>query len=287
MDNYSILGIKPGATKDEIKKAYRKMARKYHPDKSKDPNSAQKFIRVTKAYNELMDRKEDNGMFDVLLNMLNRMGPGYRELYNIVIKMYGVDEDELRSNINSFDLRQFIQDMFTNPNPYPYPQVSKPKEIMPLKHTVKVTVKERYMDMRKEIVVDGKTYTIPLDTDTVIIPSPDPVVVHIITEPDPNFDVVGHDIVVKKLISLYQYLYGGSTKIEHLDGEIVKVDFSNCINKAPIFKVVGKGLPLPTQDGKSVRGDMYVQLVVDGLVGTVEYKDGFKKAIQEMFPPIY
>lgn len=51
MNPYAVLGVKAEATTDEIKKAYRLMARKYHPDVNKDdPNANDKFIRITAAY---------------------------------------------------------------------------------------------------------------------------------------------------------------------------------------------------------------------------------------------
>lgn len=50
-DSYQILGLSYGATQQEIKKIYRKLAKKYHPDKNPDePKAAEKFIKVQEAY---------------------------------------------------------------------------------------------------------------------------------------------------------------------------------------------------------------------------------------------
>ena len=54
-DYYSVLGVSRDANSDEIKKAYRKLAREHHPDVNPDPASAEKFKEITTAYEILSD----------------------------------------------------------------------------------------------------------------------------------------------------------------------------------------------------------------------------------------
>ena len=57
-DYYSILGIEKGASDDDIKKAYRKMALKYHPDKNKGAGAEEKFKLIAEAYEILCDKNK-------------------------------------------------------------------------------------------------------------------------------------------------------------------------------------------------------------------------------------
>ena len=64
-DYYSILGVDRKASADDIKRAYRKLARKYHPDVSKEPNAEEKFKEVAESYETLKD-PEKRAAFDQL-----------------------------------------------------------------------------------------------------------------------------------------------------------------------------------------------------------------------------
>ncbi|KAI9374943.1 hypothetical protein BJX61DRAFT_227106 [Aspergillus egyptiacus] len=73
---YDVLGLRPDASQDDIRKAYRKSALKYHPDKNKDdPKSAEKFKDVSQAYEVLSDPEKRKVYDQFGLEYLLRGGP--------------------------------------------------------------------------------------------------------------------------------------------------------------------------------------------------------------------
>lgn len=59
-NHFTVLGLKPGASDDDVKKAYRSLAKKYHPDKNKDAGAEEKFKEIGAAYEvlKIKDRRE-------------------------------------------------------------------------------------------------------------------------------------------------------------------------------------------------------------------------------------
>lgn len=55
-DPYQVLGVSPDADEEEIRSAYRNLARQHHPDASGDPETAEAFCRATEAYEQLRER---------------------------------------------------------------------------------------------------------------------------------------------------------------------------------------------------------------------------------------
>ncbi len=137
-DYYEILEIQKNATKDEIKSAFRKMARKYHPDINKEEGAEEKFKEIGKAYETLMDDEK-------------------RALYD----RYG--EDGLKnagySTNGPFDfgfgnLNDIFESFFGGAFGFGQPNPNAPQRGADLRLDLKIEFKEAVFGIEKEIKID-------------------------------------------------------------------------------------------------------------------------------------
>src|ERR1017187_10296154 len=94
-DLYQILGVNKSSSEDEIKKAYRQMAMKYHPDKNADPEADSKFKEASSAYEILSnpDKKANYDRFGSIGgnsgNAPNGFGYGFEDIFSKFGDIFG------------------------------------------------------------------------------------------------------------------------------------------------------------------------------------------------------
>ncbi|MGN0298035.1 MAG: DnaJ domain-containing protein [Lachnospiraceae bacterium] len=119
MDPYKVLGVSPSATDDEVKKAYRTLSRKYHPDANvNNPNKEEaeaKFKEVQTAYQQIIKIRQGGGSTDSGYNYGNSyggFGGAYRNGYQgqqSQSNNYGEEENLYRAASNFINTRNFDQ----------------------------------------------------------------------------------------------------------------------------------------------------------------------------------
>src|SRR5437016_14050131 len=101
-DYYSILGVDRKASQDDIKRAYRKLARKYHPDVSKEANAEEKFKNLQEAYEVLKDPEKRKAYDQLGSNW--KQGQEFRPPpgWNPNTRFYSSDSDFSESDMGGF-----------------------------------------------------------------------------------------------------------------------------------------------------------------------------------------
>ena len=271
-DYYKILGVQRGAGDEEIKKAYRKLARKFHPDVSKEANAKEKFQEVSEAYETLRD-KEKRAAYDSLgsgfrpgqdfrppPDWFDRFGGGGR-----AEDLHGVDLGELFESMGIFGRaqRRGGASGFGRRSAFPGEDYEVP---------VRLTLEEAYRGTERTVQLDGRPFTAripPGATDGQRMrlrgkggpgmnggPAGD-LYLQIVLDPHPLFRASGHDLDIDVPLAPWEAALGAAVEVPTLEGRVtMKVPPGSRAGQK--LRLSGKGLPKP--GGGS--GDLYAVLAI-------------------------
>lgn len=267
-DYYDILGVKKDASKDELKKAYRKLALEYHPDRNKAKSASDKFKEINEAYEVLSDPKKKatydqfgHAAFDPRYGGFgsaagNSPFGGQSQTYRQgpFTYTYSASDSSDSSPFGGFsDPFEIFEAFFGGASPF-----SRAAQ-MP-RYGLSLSFMEAAKGCEKEVVIQGKQRKIkvPPGVDDGSRIRFDEFYVTIDVKSDKTFQRDGADVFVNQDISLSMAALGGTIEVPTIDGE-VKLKVRSGTQPGTTIRLRGRGIKRLRGFG---RGDQYVRLQV-------------------------
>lgn len=270
IDYYKILGITKSASDEDIKKAYRKLARKLHPDLNpNDPDAKIKFQQLNEA-NAVLSNPEKRKKYDKYGKDWEQ-GEEY-EKYQQQQKQYANSGRQQTTNdFNGEDFSDFFSSMFGRGSNSGNRRSNIKYRGQDFNTQLEIDIKEASKTHKKELSVNGKNIriTIPAgieDNQTIKIngyggeglnngPNGDLYITFLIQNSTP-FKRVGNDLYITYDLDLYTAVLGGEITLTAFDGATLKLKVAASTQNGTKVRLKGKGFPVYKKEGNF--GDLYV-----------------------------
>jgi molecular chaperone DnaJ len=267
-DYYSILGISKTATADEIKRAYRKLALEYHPDRNKTKEAETKFKEVNKAYEVLSDSKKRQtydqfgaaafeggaggagGPFGGYGQQSGRYGP-FTYSYSSDGNGGGFDFGGAGGFADPFE----IFEQFFGGGASPFGRANRRPT-----YSLSIDFMDAIKGVEKQVTIDGKIQKIKIpagvNSGSRIRFGEFDVLLDVM--PHKKFQREGADIVSIEEISFPQATLGAQVKVDTVQGE-VELRIPSGTQPDTLIRLRGKGAP---RLNSTEHGDHYVRVKV-------------------------
>jgi curved DNA-binding protein len=283
-DYYQILGVPKSADEKQIKKAYRRLARQYHPDKNPGNNAAEeKFKEINEAY-EVLGTPDNRVKYD-------RLGKNYHRFRQMggnpsdfdFSQWFGGSDPGGRVNVDLGDLfggqtgggssfSDFFQTIFNGGGfgqPMGRQQVRKGRDV---EQNVSVTLEEAYHGTTRTLSQNGDRFTAKIPpgakTGTKIrlrgkggasTVSAGDLFLVVQVKPHPTFTRDGHNLRVQVEVDVLTAVLGGEVTVPTLSGS-VDLSIPSGTQGGQTIRLKGKGMP-HLHDTKSM-GDLYATVQI-------------------------
>lgn len=256
-DYYKDLGVEPGAPAEEIKKAYRRLARKYHPDVSKEADAEARFKAINEAYEVLRD-KDRRAAYDNLRQQGHyREGQSFRPPPDWDGGGFAFDGDEPPG-----DFSDFFESLFGRRGFRAGGAGAAPRRPRPLRATIQLPLEQIYHGGPQRIALNGRSYDVRIPAgvtagQTIRLAGQGPdggdVLLEVAIAPHPRFEVDGRDVIGRLAITPWQAALGAKVQADTLGGTVT-LNVPAGSQPGRRLRLKGRGLP-----GEPL-GDHYVVL---------------------------
>ena len=277
---YKMLGLNKNASEEDIKKSYRKLAMKYHPDQTKGDKSAEEnFKKISEAYAVLSDKKKRK-QYDTFGSA------GFQQRYSQEDIFKGFDFDSILSELfggaGSFNARGSGM-RFSFGNRTPFSSYQRQKQAQPkgsdLVYELPLTLKEVATGTNKTVSFQHKGSS---EKITVKIPKgmisgkklriagkgepspyggpPGDLYIQVKVIDDSVYDAEGYDIYIKREIKLSDAILGSNISVPTLSNKELSLRIPPGTKHKTKMRLTGHGLP--HMHGKG-QGDLYVHIHIN------------------------
>jgi curved DNA-binding protein len=283
-DYYKILGVEKSATQDEIKKAYRKLAMKYHPDRNAGNKSAEeKFKEITEA-NEVLSDPEKRKKYDTLgANWKQYQHTGGQGFDDFFTNFGGGRKQpgssyEFNGNINDIfggmggGFSDFFESFFGGRGGGFGGRTQQQKTAVDVEAILNVSLEDAFNGSEKTINVDGKKIKIKVNPGTkegqklrlkglgrsnTADGTKGDLYLNIHVLQHPFYEIKDDALYYNLDVDLFTAVLGGKEKIKTLDGKTVSINIPEGTESEKKLRLKGLGLM-----DNGLRGDLIVDIHV-------------------------
>jgi curved DNA-binding protein len=270
IDYYKVLGVNKSASDEDIKKAYRKLARKYHPDVNPNDEEAHKKFQQINEANEVLSDPDKRKKYDKYGKDWQH-GEAYEQARRQQQQSYGGADfggGFSGADFESGGFSDFFQSMFGGGRSRARYRGSD------LTTTISLTLTDTFKTEKRTLSINGKNIriTIPAGIEhgqQIKLqghgepganggPAGDLYITFNIVNNTP-FSKMGNDLYLTREIDLYTAILGGEILVDTIDGKL-KVKVKPETQNNTKIRLKGKGAPVYKKEGQF--GDLYITYVV-------------------------
>jgi curved DNA-binding protein len=286
-DYYKVLGIDSKATADEIKNAYRKLARQFHPDVNPGNKEAEeRFKQITEAY-EVLGNDENRRRYDQLganwkmysQQQANPFGHGASSPFGNYRTYRSQRQASPRGADSPFDFDDMFggfSDFFRTFFGSEAEELQSSNQPRSHRAVLTITLGEAYTGVKKQLhfgqqkfnltikpgVADDQVLRLPGLVDPMQPGQPkEDLYLRIRIQPHPIFDRKGNDLYLTKTLPYTTAALGGQLDIQMPDGSNLRINVPAGSQSGAVLRARERGMPLYNQPDH--RGDLHVKLKVE------------------------